>query len=242
FVNPDSRNLHLDFSPAFAREMADIADEQTERRVLAAIVDTFAALFDAFGVTITVGGQAYSGPFVTFRPMEFWDMGISFAMLPELPQTEEQLALAQMVMGFHGEFHELMSLITPGLPVYGDIYLYEELEYMPVVPGSHAFNNIAEMRQAFESVFTASFIENEIDNMIFNQHTPMYREIDGVIHRLLWDFPAMWSWIAQDVEIGFMGDDFFVALAPSSGGGARTGFIFEETPDGWRIDELYYEQ
>ena len=78
-LNPDSRNLALDFSAAFLTEMSSVSDEGMEWDILQAIVDTFGALYDAEGVHISVDGQAYSGRFVSLNMLQFLPRTIAYA-------------------------------------------------------------------------------------------------------------------------------------------------------------------
>lgn len=71
FINPNSQNLILDFSSALLNLMQNVASHEAEERIINAIVDTFGAIYNAQGVTITIDDVPYKGPFVAFRSMEF---------------------------------------------------------------------------------------------------------------------------------------------------------------------------
>ena len=71
FINPNSQNLHLDFSGEFLSVMQGVTSLEAEERIINAIVDTFGALYNAQGVTITVDNAPYNGVFVRFGSMEF---------------------------------------------------------------------------------------------------------------------------------------------------------------------------
>ena len=109
FINPNSRNLHLDFSAAFLQSMrGQVTSEYEENRVLAAIVDTFALLYHASGVTITIDEAPYNGAFVSFNPMEFWAFGRSMENVefPEDPIFEE---FRQVAAAIHPQFMEILN-------------------------------------------------------------------------------------------------------------------------------------
>ena len=110
FINPNSRNLHLDFSAAFLQSIrGQVADAEAEGRVISAIVDTFALLYHAAGVTITVDEAPYNGPFISFSTMEFWPFGTSLAnvVIPEDPIFEE---FRQVAAAIHPQFLEVVEL------------------------------------------------------------------------------------------------------------------------------------
>jgi len=138
FANRNTENLHLDFSAGFLREMRTISDPHAEELILLAIVDIFAFFFNAEGVTITVDGQPYSGPFISFRSMEFWPREGSLIHLPEPPPyTPEEAEFAMAIID---------SLRQP---------LADAIEYVTSQP----WESVMEIWPVLEPVFSLSFVE-----------------------------------------------------------------------------------
>jgi len=83
FLNQNNFNLVVDITRDLANAIAANAqDEEAERRILTAIVETLGQIYNAVGVTISVEGEAYSG-LVEIRLMEFWEVGAIWETLPQ---------------------------------------------------------------------------------------------------------------------------------------------------------------
>ncbi|MCL2621176.1 MAG: hypothetical protein FWD97_09615 [Defluviitaleaceae bacterium] len=109
FINPNTRNLHLDFSAGFLREMGDTPDYETERAILLAIVDTFGSLLNAQGVTITVDDQPYNGTFVSFGSMEFWQVGAVVAQIHQMNVERQEAEALLVAQSLHQPFVDAMA-------------------------------------------------------------------------------------------------------------------------------------
>ncbi|MCL2753701.1 MAG: hypothetical protein FWE44_06095 [Defluviitaleaceae bacterium] len=75
FLNQNNGNLVVDISQELADAIATVQTKEEERRILTAIVETLGNIYNAVGVTISVEGAGYAGPFVEIRLMEFWEVG-----------------------------------------------------------------------------------------------------------------------------------------------------------------------
>jgi len=146
----------------------------------------------------------------------------------------------QIVEDFVRPFHEAQSrFIAPGL-WYGE--WDAENPYALAVSPDYDVQTTEDIRNAFRLVFTDSFVDTVIENLLFDHERPFYLEIDGLLHRLAADFPTLWSWVAEDAKVGMFTDSSFVAfvydarywmLLPLS-----YAISFELTGDGWRIGSI----
>lgn len=111
FINPNTNNLHLDFSAGFLREMGEVSDYETERAILLAIVDTFGSLLNVPAVTITVEDQPYNGSFISFDSMEFWQVGVVVAQIHQANVQRQEAEALVVVESLHQPFVQAMETL-----------------------------------------------------------------------------------------------------------------------------------
>ncbi|MDR2167220.1 MAG: GerMN domain-containing protein [Clostridiales bacterium] len=226
FLNPNNQNLHLDFSAGFLREMQAVRSAEAEERILAAIVDIFATLFNARGVTITVDGQPYEGPFIAIRSMEFWSAGASTPHLPRYAPADIAAAMA-ILRDLHGPYVDIMSALDPAIWDYFQF------------PADSRLQNMQDIFDEFNAVFGPQFIAGFLEPMLFHPDFPAFSEEDGQIvanldNFFIENFSAWWQWSPEDAEISEITPNEFVAEI------GDITLVFVLTEDGWRIEWVFH--
>jgi len=183
----------------------------------------------------------------------------------ESHEYASSLRLAQeTVISIHYDFNNVVSLIAPGLASIPDEPLrwagdqligglplvYYNNSYYMLAANSYHFPHITTtgcVRNEFNRVFTEHFIDIHLYPLLFYGEAPYYINIDGLLHRRDVDFPSMWNWIYESIEIINITYDSFTAIVPRVRQNdeldtMRMEFIY--TPNGWRIDDIgfvYFE-
>lgn len=67
--------------------------------------------------------------------------------------------------------------------------------------------------EKIERLFTSELLDEMLNRVLYSE-TPPYREIDGVLHKLLADGPDVWFWDEGDVIIKDATLTSFVAIVP----------------------------
>ncbi|MCL2855362.1 MAG: GerMN domain-containing protein [Defluviitaleaceae bacterium] len=146
FINQSTHNLHLDFYSGFLHVMQDVSDFETEEAILIAIVDTLGSLVNAAGVTITVEGAPYQGPFISFASMEFWQVGITGSRAADALTAQ----LFNIAEALHQPYVATMALV------------YDNWR---------GGANAETLRPTLETVFT-DFFADEFLQALFDPHYP----------------------------------------------------------------------
>ena len=230
FANANNRNLHLDFSAGFLREMERTATQEAEEHLLLAIVDIFGIFFNAQGVAITVEEQPFAGRYTALRSMEFLPVGGSFAHLPTPPlYTPEELVAVRDIVR---EIQPILASAVAQISTYAhssEGFVYDD-EGVPFLRALNGFS-MQEMLDLMYAVFTPHFIYNTLEPIMWSPYFPYFVEIDGAVHfRADVDNPIptsiYWAaWRAEDLTIIDLDADFIwmqnehinIVFAPENG-------------------------
>lgn len=169
FANPNTENLHIDFSSGIIREMQAFADYDSERIAILALGDMLMFFFDAWAATFTVEGEPFAGQFVTLRSMEFIPRGGSSAYLPqeELFDQETVTQAATILRNLHPNLEAVIGLIN-----------------------DTGFENLHEFENVLHTVFSAWMVEDifmqtvDVNRILWDANEPL--EVVSFEHDSIW--------------------------------------------------------
>ena len=148
----------------------------------------------------------------------------------------------QVLYDIQTPFLEAMEFIAPGLSY--DAGLGGEPGYIRATDPNHPIQRIDDIRNIFREVFSDYFVNTYIEELLFYRDYPFYKEINGILNRLMADFPSMWTWTYENARVGAFRDNSFTALVHDARywhGWGETGMYsidFVMTEHGWRINDI----